>query len=422
MTHLRIEQNNGVIEEVSSAVITKLYDLAHDNTLDNTSNLQGRLHSTTGYYSQVQYLTTTYPELYINVDTYGVEFEDSEVERICVANWGSDGIVTTAQLSAIQPSGNFTTFKNNTSIVKFNEFQYFTGVAAKQVNPLESSFLGCSNLEEIVLPSTTWRLNATFKDCSKLKAITIPNTVTTLVNEVFDGCNTISTLTVPASVVGDLDLGTMGNLQELVTTGCCFTSIDLRGTKLTSVTLPNTIRQIILSRHSLLTEITIQSTHPSIYLPRAAFADNTLLRQINGLNLSNITMSGGSNGGYQFSNCVSLQGNWDFSSTSFPNDTVPQMFMNKCSSVQSVTLPSSITAINGSAFHTFNPNGRVIVQSTTPPTLSSNNVFQNGYSSNKFTSGCTIYVPDASLSAYQADSIWSQYGSRVKGMSELPSS
>jgi len=38
MTHLRIEQNNGVIEEVNSSVITKLYEIAHAG-LDVSSNL-----------------------------------------------------------------------------------------------------------------------------------------------------------------------------------------------------------------------------------------------------------------------------------------------------------------------------------------------------------------------------------------------
>jgi hypothetical protein len=34
MTHLKIEQNNSAIEQVSSAVITKLYELATSGDLD----------------------------------------------------------------------------------------------------------------------------------------------------------------------------------------------------------------------------------------------------------------------------------------------------------------------------------------------------------------------------------------------------
>jgi hypothetical protein len=34
MTHLKIEQNSGIIEEVSSDVIKKLYDVVHSGNLD----------------------------------------------------------------------------------------------------------------------------------------------------------------------------------------------------------------------------------------------------------------------------------------------------------------------------------------------------------------------------------------------------
>ena len=56
MTHLRIEQNTGITEEVSSAVITKLYNIVHDNILDSESNLKGRLHTSSTYQSYIDYL------------------------------------------------------------------------------------------------------------------------------------------------------------------------------------------------------------------------------------------------------------------------------------------------------------------------------------------------------------------------------
>jgi hypothetical protein len=35
-----------------------------------------------------------YPDLSIEADTYTIDFEDPEVERICVSTWGSNGVVT----------------------------------------------------------------------------------------------------------------------------------------------------------------------------------------------------------------------------------------------------------------------------------------------------------------------------------------
>ena len=73
MTHLRIEQNTGLIEEVPSRLITRLYDIVSSGTLDETSNLKGRLNTTIAYQSQINYLTTAYPELYITANEYYTE-------------------------------------------------------------------------------------------------------------------------------------------------------------------------------------------------------------------------------------------------------------------------------------------------------------------------------------------------------------
>lgn len=68
MTHLYIEQNTGLTEEVNSSIISKLYELAISGDLDETSDLKGRLHSTTGYGNQVEYLNNSFPDLHIQVD------------------------------------------------------------------------------------------------------------------------------------------------------------------------------------------------------------------------------------------------------------------------------------------------------------------------------------------------------------------
>ena len=75
MTHLYIEQN-GITEEVSSSVISKLYELATSGTLDGTSNLKGRLHTTLGYRYKIDYLYIAYLDLYIDATEYAINFED----------------------------------------------------------------------------------------------------------------------------------------------------------------------------------------------------------------------------------------------------------------------------------------------------------------------------------------------------------
>ena len=70
MTHLYIEQNTGSTEEVNASIISKLYELASSGDLDNTSDLKGRLHSSTAKEEHVTYLNNNFDELYISVDSW----------------------------------------------------------------------------------------------------------------------------------------------------------------------------------------------------------------------------------------------------------------------------------------------------------------------------------------------------------------
>ena len=93
--------------------------------------------------------------------------------------------------------------------------------------------------------------------------------------------------------------------------------------------------------------------------------------------------------------------------------TAQDLFAN-CTSLLSVTLNGSISNIRNYSFRGATNLREVIINATTPPTLGTN-VFQ--YID---TSQLTIYVPDASVSAYQAASGWSTYASIIKGISERP--
>lgn len=71
-----------------------MYELAVGGTLDNTSDLKGTLHTTVAAANHKSYLEGMFSNLHITADEYSLSFEDPEVERICVANWGSNGAVT----------------------------------------------------------------------------------------------------------------------------------------------------------------------------------------------------------------------------------------------------------------------------------------------------------------------------------------
>lgn len=109
-----------------------------------------------------------------------IRFADKEVERICIANWSSDGKGLTYDDAARVTSQQFRgKFAGNTSIVSFDEFQYFTGVDALFD---EDGFYNCTSLSTIKLPSTLRTIGwGCFANCSALAGtFVIPASVTAI--------------------------------------------------------------------------------------------------------------------------------------------------------------------------------------------------------------------------------------------------
>lgn len=118
---------------------------------------------------------------------------------------------------------------------------------------------------------------------------------------------------------------------------------------------------------------------------------------------------------------------------------IPEGITTLCSwfcskAIHSMTLPNSLTTIDGSAFRNTQmqtltiPSGvtslgasilynttlpEMVFLPTTPPTATAST-----WNNNKVT---TIYVPDESVDAYKAADNWSGVASKIKGLSELPS-
>lgn len=197
--HLRIEQNNGVIEEVSNSVITKLYGLAVAG-LDASSYLKGRLHAPIGYRTQIQYLTAAYPDLYIDVTNYAIPFEDPNmVTYLNNIGVGSDGMVTETQASAATVAANST----NTTITKFNELKYFTNITSSkggwtQYTSGAVQFKDWTALEEVDISNFTsighlegWAYEDTFAGCTSLKTVTASSNLTQIGYSAFNGCSNL---------------------------------------------------------------------------------------------------------------------------------------------------------------------------------------------------------------------------------------
>jgi hypothetical protein len=77
-----------------------------------------------------------------------------------------------------------------------------------------------------------------------------------------------------------------------------------------------------------------------------------------------------------------------------------------CSGLTSVTIPTSVTSIGGAAFKNNTSMTKIVMQSTTPPTIGTS-TFDN-------TNNCPIVVPNGYKNTYQTASGWSVYAARIK--------
>ena len=104
---------------------------------------------------------------------------------------------------------------------------------------------------------------------------------------------------------------------------------------------------------------------------------------------------------------LAFEGCYSLSSVDIPNGVARfgQQAFYKCSGLTSIDIPSGVTSIGSQAFYQCESLTSITVEATTPPTLSSG-VFNR-------TNDCPIYVPAASLSAYQSANRWSDYASRI---------
>lgn len=160
---LKLTQTNQNIEQnVSTSIVTKLYNIALQSppqSLSGNITLNGAT-----YKEYVDYLTSRYPDLIITSlnGQYYIKFKDPEVERILVEVYGDGVGVTSSQLPGISLSG---VFKYNKDITTFPEFDKFT---LANTNPNLDLFYDCNNLEYINLKNAI-RLSAReFAYCGKL--------------------------------------------------------------------------------------------------------------------------------------------------------------------------------------------------------------------------------------------------------------
>ena len=221
-----------------------------------------------------------------------------------------------------------------------------------------------------------------FNGCTSLTSVTIPSSVTSIVGYAFDGCTSLTSVTIPDSVtsIGEFAFHNCKSLTS-VTIPSSVTSIDKYAFcycgSLTSVTIPDSVTSIgygAFINCKSLTSVTIPNSVTSI--DKYAFSECTSLTSVT------IPNSVTSIGRGAFSNCAALTGIWvtegnshyssDASGVLFSKDkttlvqcpgtlaacTIPDSVTSigydafcNCKSLTSVTIPDSVTSIGEYAFY-----------------------------------------------------------------------
>lgn len=176
MIHLKIEQNN-IQENVSSAVIQKLYELATSGDLDASSYLAGNLYVLATYQEYIDVLTDQtnpkFRDLTITAGSIYIMFADSEVKRVMATQFGDGTNVSVSDLTGVTtlPSQ---LFRTNSNIETFDELKNLRGITSIG----SECFLG-SSIQSITLDNITAVYNFAFFNCTSLSGeLSMPNLTT----------------------------------------------------------------------------------------------------------------------------------------------------------------------------------------------------------------------------------------------------
>jgi hypothetical protein len=114
----------------------------------------------------------------------------------------------------------------------------------------EDAFFSCSSLTSVTIPNSVTTIGeGAFYFCTSLTSVTIPNSVTNIGDSAFDGCTSLTSVIIPNSVtsIGDYTFDYCTSLTN-VTIPHSVTSIGNYAfetcSSLTSVTVPNSVTSI----------------------------------------------------------------------------------------------------------------------------------------------------------------------------------
>lgn len=297
--------------------------------------------------------------LYARLAHY-IPFADSNVEAVLLSKGIGDGLGITYK-DAAKVTSISTWFTDNADITSFAEFVNFSGISKLG----QYAFGNCTSLAEISLPASLTSIGTgAFNGCTSLAEITLPASLTGIFSYAFQNCSSMTK-------VLNLENTKMTSIENGAFRYC---------TSLAEIALPDTLTSIgaYAFQNGSFEEITFPASLTSI---SSSFYGCGKLKRV--LNIENTQLTSIGDNAFRY-----------------------------CSALTEISLPASLTSIGRQSFQGCSSLQYIRIEATTPPTLASTNAIPS-------TIGA-IYVPDASVAAYQAATNWSSFASKIKGISEMP--
>jgi len=399
------------------AILLPVTALAHDFEVD------GIYYDINGNEATVSYRGTSYYQ-------YSNEYSGFVTIPTTVTYGGTTYSVTSIGSHAFYGCSGLTSITIPSSVTSIGDFAFsgcngLKSIVVESGNPTYDSRNNCNAIIEtssntllkgcqntIIPNSVTTIGNYAFSGCTGLTSVNIPNSVTSI-GECAFLLSGLTNVTIPNSVtsIGSSAFAFCTGLTD-VTIGDSVTSIgneafyDCEG--LTSITIPNSVTTIgenAFSKCRDLTNVTIGNSVTSI--------SDGAFNSCSGL--TSVTVESGNPKYDSRNNCnaiIETATNTLISgckTTIIPNSVTtigPSAFYG-CSRLNSIDIPNSVTSIGESAFSYCNGLNNVFSFIDDPTTISmGSDVF---YRNPNYYTSRTLHVPEGTVSAYLADTNWSQY-------------
>jgi hypothetical protein len=291
-------------------------------------------------------------------------------------------------------------------------------------------------LVSIILPDTLTDTGTyTFTRCPSLVSVKLPANLVKIGNSAFAYCTDLKTVTFPPS---------LREFGSSAFSGSAIETVDLTGvttigmsafssSAIKNLVIPASVTSIGASAFSGLRSLESADVSACTVLTSSFSFSNS---KITTIKLPDNFPSNEGTVGRLFYLCKLLK-TADLSNTSITKfqDGVAGNTFGGCTALETVKLPATVTEIGNTFFYDISGTvpaadklcsslKTLVLLSTTPPEIkpqdasAPDTIFGN--TADGFPPNLTIYVPDASLSAYESAVSWAPYVNLLRPLSELP--